>query len=395
MDASLQQLLEKLPGLNSDESTFPKCKVCEGHTTLFDCVDFNKHCSADPYRFGLSGIGVPYYRCGKCGFIFTDFIDKWSDDEIARYIYNDDYVKVDPQYHGTRALNAATEMARHLAGCERLKILDYGSGSGVFAEEMRRRGFQFIESYDPFSSPVKPVGLFDLITCFEVIEHSPQPLKTLTDMAARLSPDGAIIIGQTLQPGNIDEIGGRWWYLGPRNGHVSLFAEETFITLATQTNLTYHRGNGLYFFARHKMNKPIANVAARAGKPVHLWPLGAPGPEFPATGWQGIELAGRSMFRWSTSPEISWPSLDLRVGINLIQIPFLLSIRDGFVEQCIVTVDGKKLVTRVERGKISGEITVNKSRTCTVTLLTPPPLSPFDLRGVSDIRKLGLAVKIW
>jgi 2-polyprenyl-3-methyl-5-hydroxy-6-metoxy-1,4-benzoquinol methylase len=71
-----------------------------------------------------------------------------------------DYGKVDPQYHGARALTAGTEMARHLAGCEQLRILDFGSGSGAFAEEMRRRGFQHVESYDPFSSPVEPLGSF-------------------------------------------------------------------------------------------------------------------------------------------------------------------------------------------------------------------------------------------
>jgi len=392
MNSSLQQLLDQLTGLHSDESKFPKCKVCEGDTNLFDCVDFYKHCSADPYRFGLSGIGVPYYRCGMCNFIFTDFIDEWSNDEVARYIYNADYVKVDPQYHGARALIVATEMARHLAGCEQLRILDFGSGSGAFAEEMRRRGFQHVESYDPFSSPVEPLGLFDLITCFEVIEHSPKPVKTLMEMVAKLSSHGAIIIGQTLQPGNIDEIGGRWWYLGPRNGHVSLFAEETFITLAARANLIYHRGPGLYIFLKDNLSKPIANVVAKAGSPVHLWRLGAPRPDFPAAGWQGIEYKGRSMFRWSTVSEIFWPEFELGAGVNLIQIPFLLSIKDGFVERCVLAINGKKLVTRVERRRLTGEIAVLKPRTCKVALLTPPPLTPYELRGAPDRRKLGLAV---
>jgi len=395
MDSSLQQLLDRLPALHSDENRFPKCKVCEGDTSLFDCVDFNKHCSADPYMFGLSGIGVPYYRCGRCNFIFTDFIDEWSSEEVAKYIYNADYVKVDPQYQGARALSVATQMARHLAGCEQLRILDFGSGSGSFAEEMRRQGFPSVESYDLFSSPAEPQGSFDLITCFEVIEHSPNPLKTLMDMVGKLSSRGAIIIGQTLQPDNIDEIAGRWWYLGPRNGHVSLFAEDTFITLAARANLIYHRGPGFYVFARANVRGPLARFIAKAGSPMHLWLLGAPGPDAPATGWQGIEHKGRSMFRWSTMSEISWPPIELRVGINVIEIPFLLFIREGFVERCLIAVDGRKLATRVQRHRIRAEITVAKPRMCKISLLTPPPLTPFELRGIPDTRKLGVAVTSW
>ena len=41
---------------------------------------------------------VTYYRCVHCQLIFTDFIDDWTIDEISRFIYNDDYVKVDPEY---------------------------------------------------------------------------------------------------------------------------------------------------------------------------------------------------------------------------------------------------------------------------------------------------------
>lgn len=395
MNPSLQRLLDELPGLQSAGSALPQCKVCEGETSLFDCVDFHKHCSADPYRFGLSGIEVPYYRCLRCSLIFTDFIDEWSKDEVARYIYNADYLKVDPQYQGARALSAANEMARHLAGCEQLRILDFGSGSGAFAEEMRRRGFEQIESYDPFSSPTEPSGSFDLITCFEVIEHSPNPLATLMDMDARLSHHGAIIIGQTLQPGNIDEIGGRWWYLGPRNGHVSLFAEETFITLANRLSLIYHRGQGLYLFSKDNLRKPIASLAAKVGTPVHLWPLGAPRPGIPAEGWRDIEHSGREMFRWSATSKLSWPAFDLRTGINLIQIPFLLSIREGFTEQCVIAVDGKKVATQRKRGRLTCEVVVGNSRACKVTLLTPPPVSPYQLRGVPDNREIGLAVKCW
>ena len=392
MNSAQKQRLDCLPVLESRESNCPKCKLCEADTAIFDSVDFNKHCSATPYRFGLSGISVPYYRCARCSLIFTDLIDDWNNDEVANYIYNSDYSKVDPEYLSARPLRAAEAMSEHFAGCEKLRILDYGSGSGVFANRMRELGFEHVENYDPFSSPGQPTGLFDLITCFEVIEHSPQPLGTFMDMASSLSGDGAIVVGQTLQPSNIEEIGGRWWYLAPRNGHVSFFAEETFITLADRLGLTYHSGTGLYAFSRHEPSKPVANFVRKVGSAMHLQTLMAPGPGAFSPGWHGAERAGTRTYRWSAVGELSWPELELRIGVNLIHVPFLMSARAGFEQECVLAVDGKRLKTRVQSHRIVGEIEVSRPRTCRVTLMTPPPPTPHELTGAPDNRRLGLAV---
>jgi len=93
-----------------------------------------------------------------------------------------------------------------------------------------------------------------------VLEHAPDPLKTLIEIAARLSGDGAILVGQTLQPENIEEIAGRWWYLAPRNGHVSLFAHETFVALAERAGLRYEGGSGVYAFTRAQVGEPILHL---------------------------------------------------------------------------------------------------------------------------------------
>ena len=392
MNLSQKQLLDSLNALDPQQSRFPKCKICQAGSVIFDSVDFNKHCSSAPYGFGLSGISVPYYRCARCSLIFTDFIDDWNHDEVARYIYNSDYQKVDPEYISARPRRAAGEMSRHFAGCEQLRILDYGSGSGLFAERMRELGYPHIESYDPFSSKTEPTGVYDLITCFEVIEHSPKPLDTFIDMVGRLSIDGAIVVGQTLQPGNIEDIGGRWWYVAPRNGHVSFFADETFITLAERVNLTYHRGTGLYAFSRSELSKPVASFVKKVGSAVHLQTLFAPGPGAHAPGWHGAEQIGPRTFRWSAEDELSWSELELRSGINLIHLPFLMSVRAEFERQCVLSIDGKKIETRVQGHRIVGEILVSKPRTCRVALLTPPPPTPHELRGAPDNRRLGLAV---
>jgi 2-polyprenyl-6-hydroxyphenyl methylase/3-demethylubiquinone-9 3-methyltransferase len=228
----------------------PACKVCAAPTRLFDSVDFNKHCGAPPSMFGESGIFVEYFRCDRCGLLFTNLIDDWSAAEMTEFIYNADYIKVDPEYIGARAQRTAEHLAPLLKSCRELRILDYGSGSGVFAEAMGTHGFKKVESYDPLSSPQRPSGTFDLITCFESLEHAPQPRDTFAEFAGQLSRKGTVLIGQSLQPDDIEEIRGQWWYLAPRNGHVSFFTHDTFLELAERTRLKYLGGSGIYVFTR-------------------------------------------------------------------------------------------------------------------------------------------------
>src|ERR1700678_1141458 len=88
------------------------CKICRASSKPFDVVDFNKFASeVDFYGFGLSGITIPYYRCSSCGFLFTNSFDDWSAEDFAEFIYNTDYIKVDGDYAGVRANQAASRMS--------------------------------------------------------------------------------------------------------------------------------------------------------------------------------------------------------------------------------------------------------------------------------------------
>ena len=176
------------------------CKICGCNADDFDLVDANKFCSVEPFIYGLCGVGIRYFRCSACNFIFTNDFDAWSAEDFARYIYNDDYIKVDGEYVDRRPRTFASRLAQTLHGHSTLKILDYGSGAGVFENVMRSMGFDNVDSYDPFSSPREPAEKFDLITCVEVIEHSPTPLKTFQHMASFLKPDGAILLQTGVQP---------------------------------------------------------------------------------------------------------------------------------------------------------------------------------------------------
>lgn len=227
------------------------CKLCGGFSPPFDSFDFFKYCSpTSPFAFGFAGIHVAYRRCKDCGFIFTDFFDDWTPQEFATYVYNTEYARIDSEYADIRPNNVAAHVAERLAAFRDIDILDYGSGSGAFSERMAAHGFASITNYDPFSSPTRPDGTYSLSTCFEVIEHTVSLRVCLRDMVSFLAPGGCIIFSQPLQSDDIETIRGNWWYIGPRNGHVSIFTADALARLAVDCGLVLHCRSRLHGFAQ-------------------------------------------------------------------------------------------------------------------------------------------------
>jgi SAM-dependent methyltransferase len=209
------------------------CKVCGGASPLYGVVDFHKSCiEAQGRRLAISGRPVYYRRCQRCGFLFTTAFDHWSFDAFRQNIYNDDYVIVDPDYVEVRpAGNAAVIAATFPEARSSITILDYGGGSGLLATRLREQGFT-AATYDPFSEFCElPAERFDLITCFEVMEHVPFPEKTVAQMVSLMKKPGAILFSTLVQPGNLDQVGLNWWYASPRNGHISLYSRAALALL--------------------------------------------------------------------------------------------------------------------------------------------------------------------
>jgi 2-polyprenyl-6-hydroxyphenyl methylase/3-demethylubiquinone-9 3-methyltransferase len=368
------------------------CKICGAAANLFDVVDFAKHCSLNnPYAFGLTGIPVYYLQCQNCGFVYTEHCDRWSAEEFRRYIYNDEYHLVDGEYESVRPNMLANVFAELFASARKSRILDYGSGSGVFEGALRPRGFD-VTSYDPFSHPNRPKGKFDLITCFEVMEHAPDPIRLLDDLMDLKTDDGAIVFSTGVQPADIETLRGRWWYIAPRNGHVSIFSEESLSVLAGKRGLNLYTCHGLLAFAKRP---PHASAKRR------LWYLcGAPGAQA-SPDWHGTEVTqNATRFRWTSSDRLELeltPAIPPQQCNVTVRVPYVNEIESGFAAQTKMAVgdvaQGVTLTTWRGTPTIQADFQTAGSLS-TVSLLTPSTKRPCDIGNSADKRALGLAVVV-
>jgi len=204
-----------------------RCKCCPaGAAGPFARVPSSKNCTrlpADEY-----GPPIAYCRCRVCGFLFTNDLDRWTPADFQSRIYNDEYHRFDGDYAEARPRQMAELVDGLLGGRHDLRILDYGGGSGRLAGFLRERGYSSVDSYDPFEPEFaeRPASSYDVALCFEVLEHVPDPVATLSDIRSLLKSDGLLIATTLYQPQEILRLGADWWYLAPRNGHISLFTSQ-------------------------------------------------------------------------------------------------------------------------------------------------------------------------
>jgi SAM-dependent methyltransferase len=211
------------------------CKLCGGAARLFGAIDFNRSCEEIRGKFlPVAGIPVPYRRCTACGLVYTEAFDDWSHADFERHIYNAGYSEVAADYEEVRPTNMAAFITRLFAEARHgLDILDYGGGNGVLAARLKTAGFPRVETYDPFhpAHRTRPDRRFDLVTCFETLEHMPDPTRGAADIAALLKPDGLLLLSTLVQPADFEAQGMAWWYIGPRNGHVTLHSRASLTAL--------------------------------------------------------------------------------------------------------------------------------------------------------------------
>lgn len=227
------------------------CKCCGELSVLVAVTDASR--SGSDVRAGravtkLSGLAVYYHRCTNCGFTFTRAFDHWTPGDFIANIYNAEYSLHDPAYNnGERGHRTALDVL-HLfgRGSNVLSVLDWGSGKGGFAATLKQHGFVNVDSYDPFEGEAcdPPSAKYDMVTCFEVIEHVLDPVALTVDLAARRDKHGAILISTLCCTQQTIDFGlENWHYCVPRNGHISLLTPLALQYCAQSVGLAAHSFN--------------------------------------------------------------------------------------------------------------------------------------------------------
>ncbi len=224
----------------------PICHAAEAREVFRKEFNVSCNCYFEGRRLYPVDTGrVAYVECGGCGFLWAPELHGWEPDTFKQRIYNAEYDLADPPFAFERPTRLAAWVARFAR--PGMRVLDYGGGEGLLARCLRETGFDAV-SWDPFyDASGKPAGPFDLVTCFEVVEHVPDQRRMFLELAS-LSQGGVCVFSTLLRPERLED---DWWYASPRNGHISLHSERSLGRLCEDVGLAHRSFSGeLHAMAR-------------------------------------------------------------------------------------------------------------------------------------------------
>ncbi len=201
-----------------------------------------------------------YRQCCGCGFVFLN--PRPDEKGILKY-YTQDYYG-----EGSHKFRSSLEAFRLFFARKRMlrvqkffpcpgKVLDVGCGQGTFLQLLKEGGWDCygIELTEASASRASRLGIpvavgeidengfaphsFDLITLWQVLEHLPEPLKTLKKLTRLLKKGGILAISTP----NIDSLQARastrqWFHLDPPR-HLCLFSPQTLEGMVSSLGFTF------------------------------------------------------------------------------------------------------------------------------------------------------------
>lgn len=191
-------------------------------------------CDNDAFMFFY--VSRAFYLCKNCGFIFTDCT--LTLEEIKKH-YQSQYLNA---FDWDKEAITLLEIVNFAV--KPRKILDFGSGSGLLADELRSMGLE-VDTYEPMQHgdfrSEDYNNSYDLVILNEVIEHITDVLKIIGYICPVTRPGGIIFISTCMtdaiinEPDKFHELFGSWWYKDDQT-HVSFFSQLTFEYICAMKN---------------------------------------------------------------------------------------------------------------------------------------------------------------
>lgn len=187
------------------------CPVCGGEsfTTFLACTDFF-----------VSGEHFEIKECSDCGLKITANAE--DEENSGKYYQSEEYIShsntskglVNTVYHRVRnyMLGSKRQLVKNASGLQEGRLLDVGTGTAFFLNEMNRCGWQVTGTeknpearefaQNEFGLQVNPPEdlfrfdekSFDVITLWHVLEHIHRLKENMEAFARLLKPNGKLII---------------------------------------------------------------------------------------------------------------------------------------------------------------------------------------------------------
>ena len=236
------------------------CNLCgaDDPQIIYEARDHQAGSRADlSHVFRASGDELlvdPLVRCRQCGLEYVTPRPRGVD-IVEAYSQGDDPTYVSQVEARERTFRAA------LARIERLhpgrgRLLDIGTAAGAFLGAAKARGWD-VEGCEPnrwmaewgrrhYGIPISPgdlfaqayaPGSFDVITLWDVIEHTPDPTRVIQKVRELLKPDGLLVVNYPDIGSWIARLLGRKWpFLS--SVHLYYFTRSTMARFLSQNGLT-------------------------------------------------------------------------------------------------------------------------------------------------------------